>query len=89
MEIRILNLLCLISGDRGTVNPLVEGSSPSGPTILIEIMALWRRDQGIHSPLVYAMAECPFTANSGAISDVYRMPVIVLISYLKTSQQNI
>ena len=52
MEIRILNLLCLISGDRGTVNPLVEGSSPSGPTILIEIMALWRRDQGIHSPLV-------------------------------------
>ena len=27
---------------RGTHNPLVEGSSPSGPTISIKIMLLWR-----------------------------------------------
>ena len=38
--------------------PLVPGSSPGGPTICIEFMALWRSDQGIHSPLVCLMAEC-------------------------------
>jgi len=30
-----------LDGERETHNPLVEGSSPSGPTILTEIMALW------------------------------------------------
>ncbi len=30
-----------------TVNPLVPGSSPGGPTKLIEILTLWHMDQGI------------------------------------------
>jgi len=62
----------------GTVNPLVVGSSPSGPTILIihGVMALRPVDR---NPLVYPIAWSPFTVNSedcptrgGLYSPVYR-----------------
>ena len=46
-RLRFLSFLELGRSERGTVNPLVVGSSPTGPTKLIEILALWHMDQGI------------------------------------------
>ena len=64
-QLEIFNSLSHKQRGWGTHNPPLQSWNLGGPTILIEIMALWRLDQGIHSPLVYTIAGCPFAANSG------------------------